>query len=55
MSPDDRERLVRIETKLDSTLDRLDDHEKRIRRTEYVSWSASGAVALLAAIFKLHS
>jgi hypothetical protein len=37
------DRLVRIETKIDSIIDRGDDHEKRIRRLERALWLAIGA------------
>lgn len=37
------ERLTRIETKIDSIIDRGDDHEKRIRRLERALWVAAGA------------
>lgn len=47
------ERLVRVETKLDSTLGtlkgetakRLDNHEERIRKVERVLWVVTGAAA----------
>lgn len=39
------DRLVRIETKLDSQLTRSEDHEGRIRRLERAVWVASGAAA----------
>lgn len=36
------ERLARIETKLDSALGRLDDHEPRIRKLERIVWIGAG-------------
>lgn len=48
MAPTDREvldRLVRIETKLDLSISRVDDHETRLRRLERVMWIAAGAAA----------
>ncbi|MFC5996965.1 hypothetical protein ACFQE5_22395 [Pseudonocardia hispaniensis] len=44
---DDHDRLVRVETKLDTLLQRLDpmlqDHESRIRKLEQKVWVACGA------------
>lgn len=37
------ERLVRIETKLDTFNERSTDHESRIRRLERTMWIAVGA------------
>lgn len=39
------ERLTRIETKLDTAIGRVDDHESRIRRLERALWPATGAAA----------
>lgn len=48
-APDELERLIRIETKLDMTqLDhegRIRDHENRIRRMERFQWLLAGASA----------
>lgn len=39
------DRLVSIETKLDVSISRVDDHETRIRRLERAVWVAAGAAA----------
>ena len=39
------DRLVSIETKLDISISRVDDHETRIRRLERAVWIAAGAAA----------
>lgn len=39
------DRLVSIETKLDISISRVDDHEARIRRLERAVWIAAGAAA----------
>lgn len=52
MSQEDiTERLVRIETKLDGIQKVLPDHEKRVRRLEYMVWSAAGIVPMISALF----
>jgi hypothetical protein len=48
MNQEDRERLVRIEVKLDAVIKRGDDHETRIRSVEKRSWWTAGAAGLLA-------
>ena len=46
--PDDAlERLVRIETKLDSVVDGRADHESRLRHLEQWMWRAAGAAAVV--------
>lgn len=40
------ERLVRIETKLDVVLGRVDDHEPRLRKLERWMWLVSGAAGV---------
>ncbi len=47
MNPDDRERLVRIETKLDTALTSIADHETRIRSNEKRQWIIAGALLVL--------
>lgn len=37
--------LMRVETKLDASLTRVDDHEARIRRLERAVWIAAGVAA----------
>lgn len=39
------DRLVSIETKIDVSIGRVDDHEARIRRLERAVWVAAGAAA----------
>lgn len=39
------DRLISIETKLDSVIRRGDDHESRLRRLERALWLATGAAA----------
>lgn len=39
------DRLVSIETKLDISISRVDDHETRLRRLERAVWVAAGAAA----------
>jgi hypothetical protein len=39
------DRLVSIETKLDISISRVDDHETRLRRLERAVWIAAGAAA----------
>lgn len=43
---DDRDLLVRIDTKLDVALKQQADHETRIRRIERNMWLALGAAAV---------
>lgn len=50
MDSESRERLVRIETKLDAALTIQADHEKRIRSAEKKQWLHSGALMFLAPI-----
>ena len=46
-----KERLARIETKLDQTLDHMRDHESRIRSVEKAWWKQSAIFgALIASI-----
>jgi len=40
------ERLTRIEVKLDTAINRTDDHESRLRRLERAVWVATGAAAI---------
>lgn len=51
MSPEDRERLVRMEEKLDGltalVAPQLADHEKRIRAGERSRWMDRGALGVL--------
>lgn len=48
---EDHERLARIETKIDSLLEKLADHESRIRKLEKIAARMLGAfVAIWAAI-----
>ena len=53
-----RERLVRIEMKLDIINGSIKDHETRIRAGEYRLWWLAGAWAMITAgaayIFKVH-
>lgn len=46
VSPDEFERLVRIETKLDIIITNYQDHETRIRKLERALWVAIGAAGL---------
>jgi hypothetical protein len=39
------DRLVSIETKLDLSIGRVDDHETRLRRLERTVWIAAGVAA----------
>ena len=48
MDAEDRERLVRIETKLDAALTVQTDHEARIRSGEKRQWLHTGALVVLA-------
>jgi hypothetical protein len=50
MDTEDRDRLVRIETKVDMIIELGKDHEDRIRVVEKRSWWMGGAAALLAFI-----
>jgi hypothetical protein len=51
MAPKDNERLARIETKLDTALSHLGDHESRIRSVEKAWWKQSAIIgALIASI-----
>jgi len=51
MAPKDNERLARIETKLDTALAHLGDHESRIRSVEKAWWKQSAIIgALIASI-----
>ncbi len=45
MADEVRDRLVRIETKLDRALADQADHEQRIRKVERVVWIAAGVAA----------
>jgi hypothetical protein len=45
---DIRERLVRIETKLDVALSTDTDHEKRLRSAERERWLHRGGLAVIA-------
>lgn len=46
-----KERLARIETKLDATLSHLNDHEDRLRKVEQAWWKQSAVFgALIASI-----
>lgn len=46
MTPSDRERLVRIESKQDQLLEHKVDQEKRIRSLEKKWWTTLGAAVL---------
>lgn len=43
-------RLGRIEQKLDNALEKLLDHERRIRRTEYSIWAGTGIMVAVSAM-----
>jgi hypothetical protein len=43
------QQLGRIESKLDTVLERIDDHEERLRKVELRSAWAAGAAAVLGA------
>lgn len=45
------DRLARIETKLDSALERATDQEDRLRGIERKQWYHSGGVAAIALLF----
>lgn len=47
------QRLTRIETKLDSHIGRIDDHEKRIRFLERYAFMLVGVFGLIAIGIKL--
>lgn len=50
MMVDHTEQLTRMETKLDTMLSRVEDHENRLRTNERVAWWGSGAGTLMTAI-----
>lgn len=50
MQPEDRERLVRVETKLDTIITSGGDHEKRIRSLERGWWKQMGAMGVITVI-----
>jgi hypothetical protein len=47
-----KERLARMETKIDSLCANKDDSEKRIRSLERHRWIQHGGLALLTVVFK---
>ena len=52
MSPDDRERLVRIEVKLDTALSHMADVETRLRSVETFKVKALSTLAVVWAIIQ---
>lgn len=51
MNAEDRERLVRIETKLDAHLKTAEDHETRLRSVERKQWGIAGLIAFASMYF----
>ena len=47
MDTNERDMLIRMETKLDVVLAGHTDHESRLRRLERVQWKMSGAASVI--------
>lgn len=50
------ERTARMEEKLDTVVETVNDHEERLRSTEKWRWGIPGAgvLAVLGAVFRVH-
>lgn len=50
LSSEDRERLIRVEAKLDQLIESKSDHERRIRWLERYSWLLIGGGSIVSAV-----
>jgi len=54
MTQEERDLLIRIDEKLAIIIDKVDDHDKRIKWNEKFNWMILGGFILVQFIFKIY-